>query len=393
MSQMLKASLVERLTSLNPSEDGELVLYSQNVVWKAYIVKGKLLYIKDKLHPVRRWGRSLKQHGSRWDWNADLSQLANQPFWECHLLDRGISREHLSLLQAKLVIRTVLQECLFELSGCEAVESSWHPKSQPLSKSCAHLPLAPVEMHTVFNKATRLLQYWQTANLQKINPNLSLVLKERKTLQKLPIPDNYLTGQFTLWDIAWQQGRSIVEIAHDILPYVETGALQLRTITDLPSALMTRLVTATHALSEKHAATENGTASSQQSQSKIGRRPLVACIDDSPVLAHTLTKILQAAGYRTISIQEPMRGFAQLIEQQPGLILLDLLLPNADGYSICKFLRDTPVFAKTPIIILTGQNTVIDRARALSIGATAFLGKPPRPEELLEIIQKHLPLS
>jgi chemotaxis family two-component system response regulator PixG len=390
---MLRTSLIERLTSLSQSEDGELILYSQDVVWKAYIVKGKLLYIKDKLHPVRRWDRSLKQHGSRWDWNTELSQLANQPFWECHLLDRGIGQEQLSLIQAKLAIRTVLQECLFELSGREVVESNWYPKALPLSRACAHLPLASLEVQTVLNKATRLWQYWQAANLQQMHPNLSLILKQPNTSQKLPIANNYLTGQFTLWDIAWQQGRSVVEIATDILPHIKAGTLQLKAIADLPAPLMTQLVTVTHALSEKRTAIGNGIASSQPSRPKMGKSPLIACIDDSPVLAHTLTKILQAAGYRTISIQEPMRGFTQLIEQQPDVILLDLLLPNADGYSICKFLRDTPVFAKTPIIMLTAQNTVIDRARALSIGATAFLGKPPRPQELLEIIQKHLPSS
>jgi two-component system, chemotaxis family, response regulator PixG len=393
MFQMLKTSLVEKLTSLHQSEDGELVLCSQNIVWKAYIVKGKLFYIKDELHPVRRWDRSLKQYGSRWNWNPVLLRLVNQPFWECHLLDQGISREHLSLMQAKLVIRAVLHECLFELSGCEVVESDWYPRSQPLSKSCELLPLAPLEIKTVLNKATWLWQNWQSADLQQINPNLSPILKEQKTLQTMPIANSYLTGQFTLWDIAWQQGRSIVEIARDILPYIETGALQLRAIGDLPSCLTPQLVTVPDASPVKQTVTPNGTVYAQQLQSKIEKQPLIACIDDSPVLAHTLTKILQAADYRTISIQEPMRGFTQLIEQQPDLILLDLLLPNADGYSICKFLRDTPVFAKTPIIILTAQNTVIDRARALSIGATAFLGKPPQPQELLEIIQKHLSLS
>lgn len=389
MSQLLKTSLVERLTSLGSSEDGELTLYGQGIVWKAYVARGKLLYVKDKLHPIRRWERSLKQHAPRWNWKPELSQVANQLFWECYLLDHGISQEQLSLIQAKLAIRAVLLECLFELNGCDVVESSWRSRTQPLSKSCIHLPLAPLEVQTVLNRATQLWRHWQAANLHQINPNFSLVLKQPQKNQILPIPNNCLTGQFTLWDIAWQQGRSLVEIASDIMPYLKTGVLKLQAIADLPSPLMTQLVTATHSLSKPRAAAEDGTVSPPKNQ-KLGAPPLVACIDDSPVLAHTLSKILQGAGYRTISIPEPMRGFAQLIEQQPDLILLDLLLPNADGYSICKFLRDTPVFAKTPIIILTGQNTVVDRARALSIGATAFLGKPPQPEELLDMIQRHL---
>jgi len=117
---------------------------------------------------------------------------------------------------------------------------------------------------------------------------------------------------------------------------------------------------------------------------------LIACIDDSPVLTLTLRKILIPNGYQVLSIPEPMRGFSQLIEHKPDLILLDLLLPNADGYSICKFLRETPVFKKTPIIILTAKNTSIDRTRAQLVGATGFLAKPPQAQELLEMVQQHL---
>jgi chemotaxis family two-component system response regulator PixG len=68
-------------------------------------------------------------------------------------------------------------------------------------------------------------------------------------------------------------------------------------------------------------------------------------------------------------------------------------LPNADGYSICKFLRETLVFKKTPILILTARNTQIDRFRAQQAGATDFLAKPPQPKELLQIIQKYLAQS
>ena len=111
------------------------------------------------------------------------------------------------------------------------------------------------------------------------------------------------------------------------------------------------------------------------------------------MLAHRLKQILFSAGYHPLIIQEPMRGFSQLIEHKPSLILLDLMLPNADGYSVCKFLRETPAFKKTPIIVLTGQSKPIDRARALVAGATEFLAKPPQPRALLQMIQTHLVAS
>ena len=85
-----------------------------------------------------------------------------------------------------------------------------------------------------------------------------------------------------------------------------------------------------------------------------------------------------------------MAGFGTLIEHKPDLILLDLNMPNANGYSVCKFLRETPVFGKTPIIILTAQDNVIDRTRAKLAGANDFISKPPEPQALIKLLHSYL---
>ena len=95
-------------------------------------------------------------------------------------------------------------------------------------------------------------------------------------------------------------------------------------------------------------------------------------------------------GYDVLTIQEPMAGFGELTKHQPDLILLDLHMPNANGYSVCKFLRETPVFNKTPIIILTSQDTMIDRTRAKLAGATDFIAKPPEANVLLQMLNNLL---
>lgn len=69
---------------------------------------------------------------------------------------------------------------------------------------------------------------------------------------------------------------------------------------------------------------------------------------------------------------------------------IDLNMPNANGYSVCKFLRESPVFAKTPIVILTAQDRSIDRAKAKLVGATDFLHKPPEAESLINLINHYL---
>ena len=66
-------------------------------------------------------------------------------------------------------------------------------------------------------------------------------------------------------------------------------------------------------------------------------------------------------------------------------------MPNIDGYNLCKLLRKTPAFRKTPIVILTSSDNSVDRDRLFQVGATDFLSKPPADKILLETIDKHLP--
>ena len=368
--------LTQELDNLSKASDGELILHNDTVVWNLHLVQGKLLYALDKLHPVRRWDRALKQHCPNWHWSMEYSQLSDTQYWECQLLTQGFNQKRLSPLQAKLAIRSVLQECLFELSSYTDLNSDWKPSQRTISIFYQLAALSAKEIQAVLTNATQMQHKWQAAGLAHLSPTLAPILQQGANSQALPVSDNYLNGEFTLWDIALQLEKSVTEVTRSLLPLAEKGILQFQEIPDLSVQTVKQPVTETPSLLET------------KSLESTEKQPLIACIEDSPVLAHTLKKILRPAGYQVLIILEPMRGFSQLIEQKPDLILLDLHLPNADGYSICKFLRETPVFKKTPIIILTARNTEIDRFRAKQVGATEFLAKPPQAKELLQIIQK-----
>lgn len=379
LSPVTLTRLTEELHNLSQhNSDGDLIVSNHTDVWNLRFVRGQLLYATDGVHPVRRWYRALEQHRPNWNWGVEYSQMSDYQSWGCQILIQGISQKQLSPIQAKLVIRTIFQECLFELSSYTDFKIDWKPSQKAICNLCHAVALSANEMQTVLTIATQRQQQWQAAGLGHLHPTLAPILKQGANPQAHPVLRKYLNGKFTLWDIASQQEKSVIEVACSLMPLVEQGILEFQNIPDLPVSTVPQSVAATLPLLER-----KPPQSAQQ-------QALIACIDDSPVLAHTLKKILMAAGYQTLSIPEPMRGFSQLIEHKPDLILLDLLLPNADGYSICKFLRDSPVFKKTPIIILTAKNTPIDRVRAQLVGATAFLGKPPDPQELLQMVEKYL---
>ncbi|HEY9880045.1 MAG TPA: response regulator, partial [Leptolyngbyaceae cyanobacterium] len=68
----------------------------------------------------------------------------------------------------------------------------------------------------------------------------------------------------------------------------------------------------------------------------------------------------------------------------------DLIMPGTNGYEICGQLRKVSLFKETPIIILSGNDGLVDQVRARLLGATDFLSKPIEPVVILSIIQKHL---
>lgn len=347
------------------------------------------------MHPVRRWNRAIKQHCPNWQWSVESPVSSENQYWECHLLAQGISQRQLSPIQTKLVIRSIVQECFFEISNYRDLKNNWTPTQKDIFQLPQLIALSSWEILSVFTKATNTQQKWQTAGLDHLSPSLAPVLMSTVDSQVIPISEQkYFNSDFTLWDIALEQEKSVTEVALSLIPWVDKGILELQKIPDLPLPTIKKIVAATHPELENKSITSVQESVHKPIQESIDKstqkQPLIACIDDSPVLAYALRKILIPAGYQMLSIPEPMRGFSQLIEHKPDLILLDLLLPNADGYSICKFLRDTPTFRNTPIIFLTERNTPIDRAHAMLVGATEFLGKPPQPEELLQMVHKYL---
>ena len=96
------------------------------------------------------------------------------------------------------------------------------------------------------------------------------------------------------------------------------------------------------------------------------------------------------AGYRFVGIQDSIHALPVLIEQKPSVIFLDLVMPIANGYEVCAQIRRISQFKKTPIVILTSNDGIIDRVRAKMVGSSGFLAKPVDAGKVLAIVQKCL---
>ncbi|MDB5100457.1 MAG: chemotaxis protein CheY [Cyanobacteria bacterium RYN_339] len=114
----------------------------------------------------------------------------------------------------------------------------------------------------------------------------------------------------------------------------------------------------------------------------MGRKLLL--IDDDRELAELLQAFVARNGYELAWADRPSRGF-ELLADRPELVLLDIMLPEQDGFAVCQAIRATG--NATPVIMLTARGDDDDRIRGLQIGADDYLPKPFNPKELLARVE------
>ena len=109
----------------------------------------------------------------------------------------------------------------------------------------------------------------------------------------------------------------------------------------------------------------------------------IMMVDDEPVMLEIVQAFLEEAGYKHfVNVNDSTEAIRQLIEANPDILLLDLDMPEIDGFQVLQRVRAIEDFKHLPVIILTAADEPIYKLRALELGATDFLSKPVDPSEL-----------
>lgn len=109
----------------------------------------------------------------------------------------------------------------------------------------------------------------------------------------------------------------------------------------------------------------------------------VLVIEDDEDILQLLTFNLESAGYEVSTATDGYEGLVQARRRQPGLIILDIMLPSMDGFEVCKELKRKPETSSVPVIMLTARGEEVDRIVGLELGADDYVIKPFSPRELL----------
>jgi DNA-binding response OmpR family regulator len=110
----------------------------------------------------------------------------------------------------------------------------------------------------------------------------------------------------------------------------------------------------------------------------------ILMVDDDVDLNALVTEYLARFGHRLVTATNAARGMAELRRERPDLIILDIMLPDTDGLTLCREIRTE---FDVPIIMLTARGEVADRVLGLELGADDYLSKPFEPRELVARIQ------
>jgi len=121
----------------------------------------------------------------------------------------------------------------------------------------------------------------------------------------------------------------------------------------------------------------------------------ILVIDDDPDLVEALKIILETGSYRVISAFDGEEGLRRVKEENPDLIILDLLLPKEDGDVLCRELKADPRYANVPILVLTAvaekmSSKLFPKHRMRSLPADDYVDKPVQPQDLLGRVDRLL---
>jgi len=348
-------SLVEKQAS------GKLVIQNpldSSIHWRIYLGNGRIHYAGSGMGCAERvnylFGRYLPNRKSTLppEINDDYQYL-------CNLWQTG----QFSFQEIRAVLAKFTQEALIDvLSQNKAF--CYFEHTVGLEHLLLYLNLKKI-MLPVENK----VRLWWQLRSHIASPFQRPLVSDRPKLMELikveseePNPSlrhlaHFLDDQVCLYELASQMEMNTLKLAILLDPLIQDGAIAMGSYV-LPAK---------------------------------DNRPIVACIDDSPSIQRVVKFTLESSGYRVISIKESLKALTSLLNPKPDLILMDINMPDIDGYQLCSLCRKSSALNNIPIVMLTGRDGILDRVKAKMVGAVGYISKPFLPQELVKIVSTYLP--
>lgn len=115
----------------------------------------------------------------------------------------------------------------------------------------------------------------------------------------------------------------------------------------------------------------------------------VLIVDDSNTIRRSAELLLSDSGYKVITATDGFDAMSKIVDNQPDIIFMDIVMPKVDGYHACQMIKKNHRFLTTPVIMLSSKDGIFDKVKGRMAGSDEYLTKPFTKEVLLATIQKH----
>ena len=393
MSQILNP--VELLTDLSSSNaSGRLQISNGQVCWHIYIEQGQ---IKCAANSVQQLMITLDHHLRSLGFQNAAATAKSIPtstvetnHEKMNWLEGGriipsinwlVLREHLNRSQAQQIFVSLSEEAIETFCWVTTGEYKWIKNHKlPQHVLAARVTFQNINLSLLIQKIQERIRRWQNFSSSILSPYQCPYLTNPQKLTESSPPILLKIAKF-LKGLSFRQlalilNQDELKIAQLLYPHVQSGEITIRQ----PPQPFDRLphIPIVQSISSSTSFTTTNT------------KLKVACIDDSPTILDEMQRFLSNQAFEITKIDDPLKAAPILLRLKPDLILMDISMPNINGYKLCSFFRGSASLKSVPIIMVSGRTGFIDKTRAKMVGATDYLTKPFSQQELLSVVNKYL---
>ncbi len=350
--EALKDIIQQELSGLLTIKDA----LDSSITWEAYFGNGKLHFATSTVGQRERLIYLTRHHHP--DFNVSEFPVGQSDYqFICHQWQSG----KLSLQQVRQLAFTSTQEAFVHIMAIGNAEMEFNLD--------AHLDvlILSASVQQIITPVKQLIWQWQKIRphitsplvrvyLSNVDSLYQLLWQQLQSTKAIESYQSALTQNICIYSIANQLNVDVQEISHMLLPLVRNRNAQI----------------------------------SGYGQKQDEERPVIACIDDSQTVQNSVKLTLESQGYEVISLLKPAQAMTKLIRTHPMLILMDISMPDINGYELCQLLRKSPSLKNVPILMLSSRDGLFDRLKAKMVGANDYMTKPFTPSELINLVNKHV---
>ncbi|HEY9620451.1 MAG TPA: response regulator [Crinalium sp.] len=349
--------------AVSRQKSGCLQVSSQTTIWSIYLDKGKLVYASNSCDPIKRLESHLQLLGIDASKFEHVIRVARSLFEDAYTGEATAKSPSVQNLDYQVICWLVKHQCLTPAQATVLIKRlAKEVMGSFLAIREGNYKFIQDEQFDEFPKFCKLdvrsiVEYWRRQSRSPSEPEPA----PPEPSEPSELPYSAKTESVPALESEAIAPPPIIE-SPDLQPLPSPEA------TDVPSVL-----------------TPGGTA-----QIRRQRNYTIACIDDSPAVLQKIKTFLTDQDISVLTIDNSVNALMQIVRNKPDLILLDVTMPNLDGYKLCSLLRKHPNFKNTPVIMVTGNTGLLDRAKAKLVGASGYLTKPFTQSDLIQTVFMHL---